>query len=122
MTLDQLLASGRNYVSYGAGFATAIGVLSATQSADIQTDVNHVLNGIKEISIGLGPLIVIGTSWWASHRSSPAAQVATVSALPTTKGFVTTDPVLAAAAKTADPQTEVKLAPPLAITPKGAAA
>lgn len=122
MTLDELLASGRHVITYGAGFATAIGVVTASQSADIQTDVNHIFNGIKEIAIGAGPLIGIVMGWWATHRSTPAAKVADVSAMPSTKGFATSDPELATVARVADVGTAVTLVPPTAVPPKGVAA
>ena len=122
MTLDQVLAQSRNYISFAMGSATTFGILSVTQAADIQTDVSHIVNGVKEIAIGAGPLITLGMGWWASHRSSPAAQVATVSAMPEVKAITVSDPALATAARVADVGTAVTLAPPTVITPKGAAA
>lgn len=121
MTLDEALASGRHVITYGAGFMTAFGLTKVVSPDVLVTSFDHIFNGVKEISVGVGPLAAVAMGWWATHRSSPAAKVADVSAMPTTKGIVTTDPELAAVAKQADPATQVTLSPPLNISPKGAA-
>lgn len=122
MTLDEALAAGRNVASYGAGALTMFGLTKTINPDVLVSSFDHIFNGIKEISIGVGPLILTGTALWAKFRSSPSAKVADVSAMPTTKGFVTSDPELATAARVADVGTDVKLVPPTVITPKGAAA
>lgn len=111
MTLDELLASGRHVVTFAAGAATSFGLLSVSQSADIATDVNHIFNGVKEIAVGAGPLLGIVMAWWATHKSTPAAQVAAVSANPEVKAITVSNPDLAVAARTADPQTQVSVVP-----------
>jgi hypothetical protein len=63
------------------------------------------------LSVG-GPLIALfGIAWgvWARTRTS---MVASVSALPETKGLTLSDPNLVSAAKQADPDTKVTLAKP----------
>lgn len=122
MTLDEALAIGRNVVSYGAGAMTVFGATKIIDPNVLVTSFDHIFNGVKEIAVGVGPLILVGTGLWAKFRSTPAAKVADVSAMPTTKGFVTSDPELATAARVADVGTDVKLVPPTVITPKGAAA
>jgi hypothetical protein len=91
-TIDQVLAAGRNLVSYAMGIATAFGILKVNgiDLSVISTSLDHIFNGIKEISIGLGPLVTIAAGWWAAHRSSKAVQVANVNAMPEVKGVVTT--------------------------------
>ena len=122
MTLDETLATGRHVVSYGAGLLTMFGLTKVVAPDVLVSSFDHIFNGVKEISLGVGPLAAAGMAYWATRRSSPAAQVATVSAMPAVKAITTSDPTLASAAKTADPQTQVTLAPPMIITPKGAAA
>jgi hypothetical protein len=121
MTLDEALASGRHVVSYGAGFMTAFGMTKIIAPDVLVSSFDHIFNGIKEIAVGVGPLAGAGMAWWATHKSTKAAQVATVSAMPEVKQITVSDPALATAAKQASPATQVTLAPPLVITPKGAA-
>ncbi len=111
MTLDEVLASGRHVVSYGAGFMTAFGLTKVINPDVLVTSFDHIFNGIKEIAVGAGPLAAAGMAWWASHKSSPKAQIATVSAMPEVKQITVSDPALAAAAKDADPATQIKVVP-----------
>lgn len=122
MTLDEALAAGRNVVSYGAGALTMFGLTKTINPDVLVSSFDHIFNGIKEISIGAGPLILLGTGAWAKIRSSKASQVATVSAMPEVKAITVSSPELATAARVADVGTAVTLAPPTVITPKGAAA
>ncbi len=81
MTQDQLsqfLAAGKHAISYGAGFATAFGLLTQVNATDIATDFDHIFNGIKEIATGLGPLVTLAMGWWAAHNSTMRAKVAAV--------------------------------------------
>lgn len=85
MTQDQIdrgLAIGKQVVTYGAGFATAVGVnafYGLTPDA-VQTDFDHIFNGIKEICIGAGPLVGAAVAWWAQHSASMKVKVADVKA------------------------------------------
>lgn len=81
MTLDEALASGRNVVSYGAGALTMFGLTKTINPDVLVSSFDHIFNGIKEISIGAGPLILTGTALWAKYRSSKVAQVASVKAI-----------------------------------------
>jgi hypothetical protein len=83
-TVDQALASSRHAVSFLMGAATAFGITSV-QGVDLTTvndSLGHIFNGIKEISIGAGPLITIAMGWWAAHKSSAVAQVTAAAAVP----------------------------------------
>lgn len=111
MTLDEALAQGRHAITFGAGFLTAFGLTKTINPDVLVTSFDHIFNGVKEISIGVGPLAAAGMAWWASRKSSPAAQVAAASANPAVKAIVVTDPALATAAKQADPSTNVKVVP-----------
>lgn len=81
-TLDELLASGRHLVTFAAGAMTAFGMTKIVSPDVLVTSFDHIFNGVKEIAVGVGPLAAAGMAWWATHKSSPAAQVATVSAMP----------------------------------------
>lgn len=107
MTVAEILAGGRHIASFAAGALTTFGIITVSQQTDLATSFDHIFNGIKEISIGAGPLIAIAMGWWAKHTASPAAQVAAVSANPSVTSITVTDPTLATAAKAADPNTTV---------------
>lgn len=106
-TIAEILAPGRNAVSFGAGALMTFGLITASQQTDLITSFDHIFNGIKEISIGLGPVVALGMGWWAKRTASPASQIAAVSANTSVTAITVTDPALAAAAKSADPNTNV---------------
>jgi hypothetical protein len=113
MTLDELLASGRHLVTFAAGAITTFGLTKAVNPDVLVTSFDHIFNGVKEIAVGLGPIAAAGMAWWATRKSSPAAKVATVSALPSVDSnklaAAIADPELKAVAKAADPSTAVKV-------------
>jgi hypothetical protein len=81
-TVDQGLAAARHIVSYAMGAATAFGVVKV-QGVDLSVvsdSLNHIFNGVKEISLGLGPLVTIAMGWWATFKPSPAKQAASLGA------------------------------------------
>jgi len=53
---------------------------NALSGADLQTDLDHMINGAKEFMLGAGPLIAIAMAWWGKNKASLPAQVATVQA------------------------------------------
>lgn len=112
MTLDELLASGRHIVTFAAGALTTFGLTKAVNPDVLITSFDHIFNGVKEIAVGVGPLAAAAMAWWATRKSSPASQVATVSAMPEVKAITVSDPALATAAKAADPSTNVKVTTP----------
>jgi hypothetical protein len=82
-TVDQSLSAGRHFVTYGMGMATAFGI-TAIQGVDLSVvndSLNHIFNGIKEISVGLGPLVGIAMAWLAARKQSPAVKIADVTAM-----------------------------------------
>jgi hypothetical protein len=116
MNMDKFLAVGRNFVSYLMGVATLFGV-AKVQGIDlsvVSSSMDHIFNGVKEIAIGLGPLITIAMGWWATRKPSAASSIAAVTALPGRPQIIVSpavpvDSPLAIAA--ADPnQPQVKLA------------
>jgi hypothetical protein len=81
-TFDRMLATGKHAVTFVGGFATAVGVVTVGGLAptDIQTNFDHIFNGIKEIGLGVGPLAAAAMAWWAQHNSKLSAKVADVKA------------------------------------------
>lgn len=110
-TFDQMLAQARQFASFAGGAAFSFGLISVKSQTDIEGDINHILNGVKEIAIGAGPLLAMAMAWWASHKASPTSQIAAVSAMPEVKSITVSDTTLATAAKQADNATEVKVPP-----------
>lgn len=82
MTFDEIISAARHGVSYAAGMATLFGIqqIMGTSTADIQTDVNHIIHGAEEIWAGLGPLITLAMAWWAAHGAKLTTRVAAVKA------------------------------------------
>lgn len=81
MTSEQItqeLALGKHAISYAAGIATAVGILTQVDSDTLITSVDHIVNGVKEIAIGVGPLVALGMGLWARYNSSLAAKKAAV--------------------------------------------
>lgn len=82
-TIDQILASLRHFVTFLMGVATAFGV-SKIEGVDLSTisiSIEHIFNGIKEIAVGLGPLIGIVMAYLAARRVNPAIQAKSVGEL-----------------------------------------
>lgn len=78
--VDGGLAIGKHVITFGAGAVMTFGLMSATNSQDLVTDFDHIFNGIKEISIGLGPLIAAGMAWWAQNKTTLQSRVQSVKA------------------------------------------
>lgn len=83
--IDKILAGAKVLVGYAAGGATVLGLQTALDPGtpsptDVVSDVNQMLDGIKEFCAGAGPLLAFGMGWWATHRASLASKVASVQA------------------------------------------
>jgi hypothetical protein len=114
-TVDQGLSAARHFVTYAMGAATAFGVTSI-QGVDlsvISDSLNHIFNGIKEISVGVAPLAAIAMAWWAAHKQSPAVKIADVTAMPGKPQIIVPptapadSPLRVAAADPAQPQVNI---------------
>lgn len=84
INVDQYLSFGKHLISYAAGGATIMGVV-AVGGVNVDTLVSsfdHIFTGLKEISIGLGPIIAAGMGLWAAHKQSAAVKIADVTAMP----------------------------------------
>jgi hypothetical protein len=84
MTVDEYLSFGKHVVTYAAGGATVFGIVAVGGvSVDtLSASFDHIFAGLKEISIGAGPLIAAGMGLWASRKQSAAAHLAAVQAMP----------------------------------------
>jgi hypothetical protein len=91
----QELAIGKHVVSYAAGALTMVGILTTADSATLITSFDHIVNGVKEIAIGAGPLVALGMGLWARYNTSTKAQIASVAASPQVSTVIVKDPVLA---------------------------
>jgi hypothetical protein len=118
-TVDEALSAGRHFVTYGMGMATAFGI-SSIQGVDLSVvsdSLNHIFNGIKEISVGLGPLVAIAMGWWATHKQNPAVKIADVTSMPGNPQIIVPptapadSPLRIAAADPAQPKATMATAP-----------
>ena len=70
------IAAGRHVVTYGAGIATAVGVMSMGQSNDVIAGFDHLFKGFNEIAAGLGILAPIAAGAYAAISATLKHQVA----------------------------------------------
>lgn len=85
LTSSQWWAASRQYISFAAGIAAAVGVLTATQQTQIMADVDQVISGLKQVIAGLAGLaailVPIVSGIIASRKASPASNIKTVQAI-----------------------------------------
>lgn len=88
---NQYAASGKHWLSYGAGLITmlaAVGLLSKTDASGINENISTIWDGVMKIATGVAGLAAIltpiYTSLKAAHNASPDAQKARVAQQPNT--------------------------------------
>jgi hypothetical protein len=79
MTQDEFFSTLRSGSVFVAGAATVMG-LNAISATDLQTDLDHMINGAKEFMLGAGPLIGLALAWWGKNKASLGSQKASVAA------------------------------------------
>lgn len=90
-TVGRLYASGRNYVNLVIGFASGIGIMSASQQKGLMDSLTEIYNGISQIVHGAtsawqilavvaAPIIGPILARWASNTAKTSHQVASVQA------------------------------------------
>lgn len=90
-TIGRLLASGRGYAQYAVGFATSMGLVSASQSKTLSDSLSEVVGGITQIVHGftsiwqigvvvLAPVVSIVLARWSSNSAKTSNQAAAVQA------------------------------------------
>jgi hypothetical protein len=77
MTQDELFSTLRSSGIYIAGLATFMG-FQAISATDLQTDIDHMINGAKEFWLGAGPLVMLALAWWGKNKASLTSQKASV--------------------------------------------
>lgn len=118
-TIGRLYASGRNYVNLGIGFASGIGLMSASQSKGLMDSLTEIYNGISQIVHGatsawqilavvaapiFGPIL----ARWASNSAKTANQAVSVQAAVNDPNTILTMDTKAAILSTATSLPEVK--------------
>ncbi len=83
MTRDKInewLAAAKPVVSYVLGIGTVLGYQSIGGATpdQIMTDIDHIVNGLKEVGTGVAGLATVGISVWAKYRASLKSKVADV--------------------------------------------
>jgi hypothetical protein len=97
---DQYKAAGKHVASYAAGgltVAVAMGLLTSSQSADANADINSIVDGLQSVLKGVAGLIAVATpiytAWMAAHNASPQVKLNSVAAMPEVKKIITTPEV-----------------------------
>ena len=78
--VNQELALGKHAITYAAGVATALGLMTAVDSATLTSSIDRIINGVEEISVGLGPVIALVMGLWARYNASRGAKIASLTA------------------------------------------
>lgn len=72
-------AAYRQYITFGAGFLAALGLITTTQQQDLLKGVADFMAGLQQMLAGLATIIavVVGAmnAYKAAHNASPAASV-----------------------------------------------
>jgi short subunit fatty acids transporter len=90
-TVGRLAASARGYSQWFVGFATSLGLVSASQSKTLTDSLSEVWNGLSMIVHGftsiwqvgvvvLGPIVAVALAKWSSNTAKTASQAAAVKA------------------------------------------
>lgn len=88
-TVGRLLASARGYSQWFVGFATSLGLVSASQSKTLTDSLSEVWNGLSMIIHGftsiwqvgvvvLGPIVAVVLAKWSSNTAKTGNQAAAV--------------------------------------------
>jgi hypothetical protein len=78
--LDPYLSATRSVIIYAGGIATTLG-LASVGGVDIDTaksGFDHILNGVKEIGVGVGILAPAGAAVWGMLTARLSSKVAKV--------------------------------------------
>lgn len=84
-TIAKIYAQGRNYINYGLGVATTLGLVSASQDKGLTDSINEMVNGVSQFVHGAtsfwqiatvlaAPLVTIFLAKKASNSASTQAQ------------------------------------------------
>lgn len=90
-TVGRVLASARGYSQWFVGFATSLGLVSASQSKTLTDSLSEVWNGLSMVIHGftsiwqigvvvLGPILAVVLSKWSSNTAKTDNQAAAVKA------------------------------------------
>lgn len=113
--VDVINSALRHVATYVAGAITAAAtfhLMTTDQAQVLSTSLSHIVEGLSQIAIGVGPIIALVSAFIAARSSTPAAKVQSVSELPGTT--VVTTPAIA----TALPQTNVVSNTEVKVVPK----
>lgn len=90
-TIGRLLASARGYSQWFVGFATSLGLVSASQSKTLTDSLTEVWNGLSMVAHGftsiwqigvvvLGPIVAVALAKWSSNSAKTVNQANAVKA------------------------------------------
>lgn len=99
-TPAELSALGRHAATFAGGSimtAAIFGLVSGDQASTLTQSLQHISDGVKEIAVGLGPVIGIVSGLYAKYTASPQAQINAVAATLPPNGQIITTPEVAAA-------------------------
>lgn len=99
-TIGRLYASGRNYINLGIGFASGVGILSASQNKGLTDALGEMYNGVSMIVHG-------ATSAWTILAVVAAPIVGPILARMASNSASTSNQAAAVKAAIIDPNTPI---------------
>lgn len=100
-TIGRLYASGRNYINLGIGFASGVGILSASQNKGLTDALGEMYNGVSMIVHG-------ATSAWTILAVVAAPIIGPILARMASNSAKTVNQAASVKAAIIDPNTEIK--------------
>lgn len=100
-TIGRLYASGRNYINLGIGFASGVGILSASQNKGLTDALGEMYNGVSMIVHG-------ATSAWTILAVVAAPIIGPILARMASNSAKTVNQAASVKAAIVDPNTEIK--------------
>ena len=110
LDLEPYYSVARSLGAAAGGALVTFGVLSVGDAAAAGDAFGHILNGVKELSVGIGALAVPAATVWGYLSHRPGAVLASAQKIPDVKQIVVhssapaTDPAAVAAADTKQPK------------------
>lgn len=92
-TPAELAALGRHVATFAGGAvmsAAIFGLVSQDEASVLTQSLQHIGDGVKEIAVGLGPIVGIACGLYAKWTASPPAQIAAVVATLPPNGVIMT--------------------------------
>ena len=87
---DQYMAAARPLIAAALSSAATVGLMTTPVSHDVMSGIDHIINGVREITIGVGLISPFAFSAWGAWRASRSQQIMSVADNPKVEKVVMT--------------------------------